>query len=61
MNEAKSMQFLQIAMKYVPEAKEMLAKQGIELDINTVEPFLKILTQVMEEAYELGKNDAVKE
>lgn len=33
MQHEKSLEFLQIAMKYLPEAKEQLEKSGIELSM----------------------------
>ncbi|MBP1079616.1 competence protein ComZ [Bacillus capparidis] len=54
----KSMEFMQIAMKYLPEAKQELDKAGIELSIDSLEPFMNLFTKVMAEAYELGKTDA---
>lgn len=61
MNHEKSMQFMQIAMKYLPEAKEMLEKTGIELSMDNVQPMLTLLTKVMSDAYELGKSDALED
>ncbi|KQU60657.1 ComZ family protein [Rossellomorea marisflavi] len=60
MNEDKTMQFLQIAMKYLPEAQEQLEKSGIQLSPEMIEPFLSMFTNVMNEAYELGKQDSNK-
>lgn len=57
----KTMEFMQIAMKYMPEAKEELEKAGIELSLDMLQPFLMLFTKVMNEAYELGKEDAKKE
>ncbi|PMC40400.1 competence protein ComG [Bacillus sp. UMB0899] len=54
----KTMEFMQIAMKYLPEAKEKLEGSGIELSMETIQPMLELFTKVMGEAYELGKNDA---
>ncbi|MFD6509639.1 MULTISPECIES: ComZ family protein [Bacillus] len=56
MNE-KSMQFLQIAMKHLPEAKAILDSNGIALDMENAQPVLELLMKVMGEAYELGKAD----
>ncbi len=56
MNE-KSMQFLQIAMKHLPEAKAILDDNGIALDMEKAQPVLELLMKVMNEAYELGKAD----
>lgn len=56
----KSMQFLQIAMKYLPQAKEQLDKAGVELSLEMIQPFMDVFTKVMQEAYELGFADAEK-
>jgi competence protein ComZ len=54
-------QFMQIAMKYLPEAKEQLDKAGVELSMELIEPFMNLFTKVMEEAYELGLEEGRKE
>ncbi len=51
------MQFMQIAMKYLPEAKSFLDEKGIELAMEDLQPMLQLLLNVMSEAYELGKNE----
>lgn len=51
------MQFLQIAMKHLPEAKAILDDNGIALDMEKAQPVLELLMKVMSEAYELGKAD----
>ncbi|MFB4210843.1 ComZ family protein [Shouchella sp. JSM 1781072] len=51
------MAFMQIAMKYVPEAKEMLEAKGIEIGFDDLQPMLALFTKVMNEAYELGQKD----
>ena len=58
MNQDKTLQFMQIAMKYLPEAKEQLDQAGVELSMDLIQPFMDLFTKVMEEAYELGKADA---
>ncbi|RDI47784.1 ComZ family protein [Falsibacillus pallidus] len=60
MHEDKNMQFMQIAMKYLPEAKEKLDGAGVELSMEMIQPFMELFTKVMSEAYELGKQDANK-
>ncbi|WP_433748895.1 ComZ family protein [Falsibacillus pallidus] len=60
MHEDKNMQFMQIAMKYLPEAKEKLDGAGVELSMEMIQPFMELFTKVMSEAYELGKQDATK-
>lgn len=61
MEQEKSLQFMQIAMKYLPEAKEAFEQSGIELSMDLVQPFMSLFTKVMNEAYELGVEDAKKE
>ncbi|WP_144747392.1 ComG operon transcriptional repressor ComZ [Corynebacterium propinquum] len=61
MQPEKSLEFLQIAMKYLPEAKEQLEKSGIELSMEAIQPCMNLFTRVMAEAYELGKSDAKSE
>jgi competence protein ComZ len=58
--QQKAMEFMQIAMKYLPEGKAMLDEVGIELTMDKVQPMLTLLTKVMSEAYELGKQDALR-
>ena len=48
---------MQIAMKYLPEAKQKLESSGIELSMETIQPMMELFTKVMGEAYELGKKD----
>jgi competence protein ComZ len=59
--EQQNMQFMQIAMKYLPEAKQLLDQTGIELSMEHLQPMMALLTKVMADAYELGKQDALKE
>ena len=54
----KTMEFMQIAMKYMPEAQQELEKAGIELSLAMIQPFMTLFTKVMNEAYELGRQDA---
>jgi competence protein ComZ len=60
MNEQKNMDFIQIAMKYLPEAQEKLKAAGIDLSMDLIQPFMDLFLKVMNEAYELGKKDALK-
>ncbi|MDZ5470333.1 ComZ family protein [Bacillus sp. 31A1R] len=60
-NQDKTMEFMQIAMKYLPEAKQQLEGAGIELSMEMIQPFMTLFTKVMNDAYELGKSDALKE
>ncbi|MGA9228115.1 MAG: ComZ family protein [Mesobacillus sp.] len=60
-NNDKTMEFMQIAMKYLPEAQQQLETAGIELTMDNLQPFFTLFTKVMNEAYELGKADAAKE
>ncbi|QOR67559.1 competence protein ComG [Cytobacillus suaedae] len=57
----KSMEFMQIAMKYLPEAKQMLDDTGIELTMDKLQPMIDMLTKVMADAYELGKQEALEQ
>ncbi|MDQ0224169.1 ComZ family protein [Metabacillus niabensis] len=54
----KAMEFMQIAMKYLPEAKQKLEELGIELSLETIQPMMELFTKVMGEAYDLGKQEA---
>ncbi|RBW71064.1 ComZ family protein [Bacillus taeanensis] len=58
MDQEMNMKFMQIAMKYLPEAKEMLDQKGIEIDMENLQSVLNLLMQVMGDAYELGKQEA---
>jgi competence protein ComZ len=60
-NQEQSLQFMQIALKYLPQAKEQLDKAGVELSFDMIQPFMDLFTQVMKEAYELGRTEALKE
>lgn len=60
-NQEKSLQFMQIAMKYLPEAKEQLDKAGVGLSMDLIQPFMNLFTNVMQEAYELGFEEGRKE
>ncbi|MCM3602403.1 ComZ family protein [Robertmurraya korlensis] len=61
MSQDKTMEFMGIAMKYLPEAKEQLENAGIELSMELIQPFMTLFTKVMQEAYELGVKDAKHE
>ncbi len=54
----RNMQFMQIAMKHLPEGKAFLDEKGIELSMEEMQPMLQLLMNVMNEAYELGWEDA---
>ncbi|KZZ83732.1 MULTISPECIES: ComZ family protein [Bacillaceae] len=56
----KQMEFMQIAMKYFPEAKQQLDELGLELSMEHIQPLLGLFNKVMAEAYDLGKQDALK-
>jgi competence protein ComZ len=58
MDSQKQMQFMQIAMKYLPEAKAILDESGVQLDMSNMQPVIELLTKVMSDAYELGKAEA---
>lgn len=57
----KTMEFMAIAMKYFPEAQAELEKSGMNLSMEQIQPFFNMFTKVMNEAYELGKADALKQ
>ncbi|MEI5906519.1 ComZ family protein [Bacillus spongiae] len=61
MNDDKTMQFMQIAMKHFPEAKTKMDEAGIEFSMDMLQPFMTLFNQIMSEAYELGKQEAKKE
>jgi competence protein ComZ len=61
MSQDKTMEFMGIAMKYLPEAKEQLENAGIELSMELIQPFMTLFTKVMQESYELGVKDAKQE
>ncbi|MGM7636196.1 ComZ family protein [Bacillus sp. Hm123] len=58
MNENKNVEFMQIAMKYLPEAQEKLKEADVEFSMDLMEPFMGMFLKVMNEAYELGKKEA---
>lgn len=60
-SQDNTLQFMQIAMKYLPEAKEQLDRAGVELSMELIEPFMNLFTKVMQEAYELGLAEGRKE
>ncbi|WP_409294746.1 ComZ family protein [Peribacillus sp. SCS-26] len=60
MDQNRNMEFMAIAMKYFPEAKERLDKAGIELSMDLLPHFMDLFQKVMQDAYELGKQDALK-
>lgn len=59
--QEQSLQFMQIALKYLPQAKEQLDKAGVELSLDSFQPLMNLFTEVMKEAYELGRTEALKE
>ncbi|PEQ94543.1 competence protein ComG [Bacillus sp. AFS006103] len=60
-SQDNTLQFMQIAMKYLPEAKEQLDRAGVDLSMELIEPFMNLFTKVMQEAYELGLSEGRKE
>jgi competence protein ComZ len=60
-SQDKSLQFMQIALKYLPEAKDQLDNAGVELSMELIQPFMNLFTKVMQEAYELGLEEGSKE
>ncbi|WP_209121834.1 ComZ family protein [Alkalihalobacillus sp. BA299] len=59
-NPELQMRFIQIAMKYMPEGKAILDEKGIELNMDDLQPMVNMLVKVMNEAYELGKEENTK-
>jgi competence protein ComZ len=57
MDQGLNMQFMTIILKHLPEAKQLLDEQGIELNIETMQPLMDLLLKVMNEAYDLGKTE----
>lgn len=55
LSSEKQMKFMEIAMKYMPEAKQFFEEKQIELSMDEMMPMAQLLMKVMEEAYELGK------
>lgn len=53
-----NMEFMQIAMKYMPEAKAFFESKGIELSMEDLQPMADLLMKVMNDAYELGKQSS---
>ncbi|WP_035664931.1 ComZ family protein [Halalkalibacter akibai] len=56
-----NMKFMQIAMKHLPDGKKFLDDKGIELNMEDLQPMLELLLNVMNEAYELGKEQAAEQ
>lgn len=50
---------MQIAMSHMPEAKAFLENKGIELGVEDIQPMLQLLLNVMNDAYELGKEENI--
>lgn len=59
MDRKRQMEFMNIAMKYFPEGKERLKSVGINVSISQLPIFMDLFTKVMDEAYELGKREAL--
>jgi competence protein ComZ len=57
MNNEHNMKLMQIAMSHLPEAKSFLEQKGIELGLEDIQPMLQLLMNVMNDAYELGKEE----
>jgi competence protein ComZ len=57
MNNELNMKFMQVAMSHLPEAKAFLEQKGIELEMEDIQPMLQLLMNVMNDAYELGKEE----
>ncbi|WP_221563819.1 ComZ family protein [Alkalihalobacillus sp. TS-13] len=61
MNQERNMKFMQIAMTHLPEAKQMMEDKGMQLSMEDIQPLLNMLMNVMNDAYELGRTEAVSE
>ncbi|MFB4162770.1 ComZ family protein [Alteribacillus sp. JSM 102045] len=61
MDQELNMRFMSIAMKHVQEGRAFLDEKGIELDMHDLQPALEMLMSVMNEAYNMGYEDAKKE
>ncbi|SDI26195.1 MULTISPECIES: ComZ family protein [Alteribacillus] len=61
MDQELNMRFMEIAMKHVQEGRAFLNEKGIELDMHDLQPALEMLMSVMNEAYNMGYDDAKKE
>ncbi|WP_458414320.1 ComZ family protein [Schinkia sp. CFF1] len=58
MDQERNFKFMQIAMKYLPEAQTVLKEKGMEVNLDLMQPMLDMLLKVMNDAYELGTADA---
>lgn len=61
MEQDKTFTFMQMAMQYLPEAKEKLDASGVELSLEVMQPFMDLLIKVMNDAYQLGLEEAKQE
>ncbi|KUP07510.1 competence protein ComG [Bacillus coahuilensis p1.1.43] len=61
MKQDRSLEFMQVAMKYLPEAKQKMDASGIEFSMEMMQPFMELFTKVMNEAYALGYEDGQKD
>lgn len=61
MDQEKNFKFMQIAIKYLPEAQMMLKEKGMEVNMDMMQPMLDVLLKVMNDAYELGASEAKAE
>ncbi|WP_276516600.1 ComZ family protein [Fictibacillus nanhaiensis] len=57
MDNERNMKFMQIAMSHLPEAKAFLEQKGIEIGMEDIQPMLQLLMNVMNDAYDLGKEE----
>ncbi|TLS37818.1 ComZ family protein [Pseudalkalibacillus caeni] len=58
MNPENNMKFMQIAMQYLPQAKEILGENDVEVDLEKLQPLLELFMNAMNDAYELGREEA---
>ena len=55
----KEKEFMKIAFKHFPEAKAKLKSEGVDVSLDMIPAFMDLSTKVMNEAYELGAQDAL--
>jgi len=60
MAQDKTTEFMHIAMKYLPEAKERMEQAGIEVSVDSLQPFMGLFAKAMNDAYELGKKESAQ-
>lgn len=61
MKQSHHKEFMNIAMKYFPEGKEKLKGAGVNVSLSMLPVFMDLFIKIMDEAYELGKQDGLKQ